>query len=167
MEYTSEEIPCPGHKDEFEEEHRNKGLTGFWFFILVILFPVTVAASIGYLVWICWDGKFGRIQLGTEDGGRGGGAFDADKPWIQYPVMAISAIGAAIIAIPYLLASLWRSGRGYLPIGGGSGGGGGGGSGGAGRRYTTRQSFARGRSDYAFVDPDEDELLGDDDDEEV
>jgi hypothetical protein len=45
--------------------------------------------------------------------------------------------------------------------------GGGGGYGGYGRTYTSRSSFARGRGDYAVVDPDEGELLGDDSDEEV
>jgi hypothetical protein len=35
------------------------------------------------------------------------------------------------------------------------------------RRFTTRDSFARGRGDYAIVDEDEGELLGDESDEEV
>jgi hypothetical protein len=38
---------------------------------------------------------------------------------------------------------------------------------GSGRRFTTRYSFARGRGDYAIVDEDEGELLGDESDEEV
>jgi hypothetical protein len=46
-------------------------------------------------------------------------------------------------------------------------GGGGGGAGYGGQRYTSRSSFARGRGDYAVVDDDEGELLGEDSDEEV
>jgi len=34
-------------------------------------------------------------------------------------------------------------------------------------RFTTRDSFARGRGDYAIVDEDEGELLGEESDEEV
>ena len=33
--------------------------------------------------------------------------------------------------------------------------------------FTTRDSFARGRGDYAVVDEDEGELLGEDSDEDV
>lgn len=101
----------------------------------------------GYWVYRNWDGSFGRIRLGET-----GSAFDADRPWIQYPVAAVSAIVAVVAAVPLLVMSLWRSVMGLF--------------GGSGRRYTTRQSFARGRGDYAVVDPDEDELLGGDDDAE-
>lgn len=66
--------------------------------------------------------------------------------------MAISAVVAIVATLPMLLGSLWRSMSGLF---------------GGGRRYTTRSSFARGRGDYAVVDPDEDELLGEDDDEEA
>ena len=59
---------------------------------------------------------------------------------------------AVVAAVPMLVGSLWRSVSGMW---------------GGGRRYTTRSSFARGRGDYAVVDPDEDELLGDDEDEEA
>jgi hypothetical protein len=38
---------------------------------------------------------------------------------------------------------------------------------GRGRRFTTRDSFARGSGDYAVVDTDEGELLGEDSDEDV
>jgi hypothetical protein len=38
---------------------------------------------------------------------------------------------------------------------------------GGSKRFTTRDSFARGRGDYAVVDDDEGELLGDESDEEV
>ena len=115
--------------------------------MVAVFLPALVAGAVGWWVWRNWDGKFGQIRLGD-----GGGAFDADRPWIQYPVAAVSAIVAIASAIPLLLASMWRSASGLF---------------GGGRRYTTRQSFARGRGDYAVVDPDEDELLGDDDDDEV
>lgn len=112
-----------------------------------MLLPLVVAGGVGYWVWRNWDGKFGRIRLGET-----GSAFDASQPWIQYPVAAIALLVAVVSAIPLVLASAWRGVSGLF---GGS------------RRYTTRQSFARGRGDYAVVDPDEDELLGDDDDEDV
>ena len=143
LEYVGREYPCPGHETEFKEEHR--GLSGFWFFVLVILLPFTLAGGIGYWVWRNWDGNFGRIRLGD-----GGSAFDTDKPWLRYPVLAVSATVAVVAAIPLLVASLWRSVSGMF---------------GRGRRYTTRQSFARGRGDYAVVDPDEDELLGDEEED--
>ena len=38
---------------------------------------------------------------------------------------------------------------------------------GSGKRFTTRDSFARGTGDYAVVDTDEGELLGEDSDEDV
>ena len=101
----------------------------------------------GYWVWRNWDGKFGRIRLG--DGG--GSAFDADRPWIAWPVAAVSALVAVVATLPLLLGSAWRGVSGLF---------------GGGRRYTSRSDFSRsGR--YAVVDPDEDELLGDDEDEGV
>lgn len=90
-------------------------------------------------------GKFGRIRLGEGEGG---------SVWLRGLVVAVSAVVAVGAAMPLLLSSLWRSVAGLW---------GGGGRG----RYTTRSSFARGRGDYAVVDPDEDELLGEEDEEEV
>ena len=142
---VSVEHPCPGHEEDYEKEH--KGLSGLGLFIVAVLLPALAASGIGYWVWRNWDGKFGRIRLGDT-----GSAFDANQPWIQYPVAAISALVAVVAAIPLVFASAWR---GISSMFGG------------GRRYTTRQSFARGRQDYAVVDPDEDELLGDDDEEDV
>lgn len=147
--------PCPGFEEEFEKKH---GVSGFVIFLSVI-FPFAAAAGIGYYAWRHWDGKFGRIRLGDGVGrGGSGGAFDSDAPWIKYPVAAISGIVAVVAALPLLVGSLWRmvSGRG-----------GGGGAGFGSRTYNSRSSFARGRGDYAVVDPDEGELLGEDSDEEV
>ena len=81
--------------------------------------------------------------------------WDADRPWIQWPVAIVSGIVAVLVAVPLVVGGLWRSVSGLW-------------SGGAGRRrYTTRQSFARGRGDYAGVDVDEDELLGVEEDDDV
>ncbi len=81
-------------------------------------------------------------------------SFDNEAPYIKYPVLVIAALVAAVQAIPLLLSSLWHSASTAL---------------GRGRtaRFTTRDSFARGRGDYAVVDEDEGELLGDESDEEV
>ncbi|KAL6720769.1 vacuolar protein sorting/targeting protein PEP1 [Lecanora helva] len=149
LEYTSEAVPCPGWKPEFDEDQRKKGLSGFPFFLVVILLPICIAAGVGYWVWRNWDGKFGQIRLGGETGGS---AFDADKPWIAWPVMAVSGVVAVVATLPLLAGSAWRGVRGMF--------------GGGGRRYTTRSDFARGGR-YAVVDPDEDELLGDDEEDEV
>ncbi|KAL8916326.1 MAG: hypothetical protein Q9208_008593 [Pyrenodesmia sp. 3 TL-2023] len=138
-----EEVPCRGHEDDFAEAHR--GLGAFWIFILAVVLPVGIASAVGYWVWQNWDGKFGRIRLGDQ-----GSAFDADQPWIKYPILAVSGVVAVLAAVPLLMGSLWRWASGLF---------------GGGRRYTTRGSFARGRGDYAVVD--EDELLGEDEDEEV
>ncbi|MCJ1355851.1 MAG: vacuolar protein sorting/targeting protein PEP1 [Icmadophila ericetorum] len=148
LEFTTTEHPCPGHEAEYEKKH--KGLSGFWLFVVAVLLPATIATGVGYWVYRNWDGSFGRIRLGET----AGSAFDADRPWIQYPVAAVSAVVAVVVAVPLLMMSLWRSLSGLVS------------NRGASRRFTTRQSFARGRGDYAVVDPDEDELLGGDDDAE-
>ncbi|KAL8726899.1 MAG: hypothetical protein Q9181_005890 [Wetmoreana brouardii] len=137
------EEPCPGHEKDFEE--RRRGLGGFWLFILAVVFPIGIASAVGYWVWQNWDNRFGKIRLGDQ-----GSAFDAERPWIKYPIAAVSGVVAVLAAVPLLVGSLWRWVSGMF---------------GGGTRYTTRGSFARGRGDYAVVD--EDELLGEDDDEEV
>jgi hypothetical protein len=68
--------------------------------------------------------------------------------------MAIAGIVTIAQALPLLATSLFRSassafGRSRAP------------------RFNTRDSFARGRGDYAVVDEGEDELLGDESDDEV
>ena len=146
LEYTSREIPCKGREEDFDREQRKKGLSGFWFFVLVFVLPVGIAGGVGYWVWNNWDGKFGRIRLGDTSS-----AFDADKPWIAWPVTAVSAVVAVVATLPLLMARACRGGTGLF---------------GGARRDTQRRDFARGGR-YAVVDPDEDELLGDDEDEEV
>lgn len=81
-------------------------------------------------------------------------SFDSEAPWIKYPVLVIAGLVAAVQAAPLLVSSLWRSASTALGVG-------------RNRRFTTRDSFARGRGDYAVVDEDEGELLGEDSDEEV
>ena len=79
-------------------------------------------------------------------------SFDGEAPYIKYPVLVIAGLVAVVQAIPLLAASLWRSASGLFN---------------RNKRFTTRDSFARGRGDYAVVDTDEGELLGEDSDEDV
>ena len=145
MDHKSGELPCPGYEDEFEKEHGMSGLSIF----LAVVIPFAAAGGIGYYVWRNWGSKFGRIRLGD-----GGSSFDSGSPWISWPVAAISGVVAIIAAIPLLIGSLFKMIAGRF---GGYGG----------RTYTSRSSFARSRGDYAVVDPDEGELLGEDSDEDV
>ncbi|KAK8049132.1 hypothetical protein PG994_010862 [Apiospora phragmitis] len=151
--------PCPGHEEEFERAH---GVSGVAIFFAVII-PVGIAAAAGWWVYNNWQSKFGQIRLGEQN------SFDHEAPWVKYPVIAVSAVVAVVGALPLLASSLWRSagsfakkatGRGdtsYSWLRGQR----------RARRFTTRDSFARGRSDYAIVDEDEGELLGDDSEDEV
>lgn len=162
--------PCPGHEEEYERQHGGPG--GFAIFLIIVL-SIGAAAAVGWWVHQRWEsGGFGQIRLGEQQSSTS--FTDADSPWVRYPVVAVSATVALIGTLPLLVGALWRTtktaaerwgvfggiGRGSygsLGLGGGSGS----------RRFTTRDSFARGRSDYAGIDEDEGELLGDDSDEEV
>ncbi|KID77123.1 Vacuolar protein sorting/targeting protein 10 [Metarhizium brunneum] len=155
LDKASEEHPCEGHEDEFERKHRTSGTAIFF----AVVIPFTLAGAIGWWVYRNWDGKFGQIRLGDTSS-----SFDSDRPWVKYPVIAISAVVAVVATLPLLVGGLWRSATGsYSRVRGGSGqswfssGN---------RRFTTRDSFARGRGDYAIVDDDEGELLGDDSDDD-
>ncbi|KAH7329098.1 vacuolar sorting protein [Stachybotrys elegans] len=157
--WSEEGYPCAGYEDEFKKKHRASGIAIFF----AVIIPIGLAAAIGYYVYRNWSGKLGQIRLGEHTS-----TFDSDQPWIKYPVVAISAVAAVVAAIPLVASSVWRWGTGtYQRIQGGQRGGGSWLSGGGPRRFTTRDSFARGRSDYSMVDDDEGELLGDDSDEEV
>ncbi|KAI0526115.1 hypothetical protein F5B22DRAFT_269177 [Xylaria bambusicola] len=152
--------PCPGHEEEFEKK---RGVSGVAIFFAVVI-PIAFAALAGWWVYSNWQSKFGQIRLGEQ------GSLDQDSPWVKYPVIAVSAIVAVVGALPLVASSVWRtvssaasrlSGRGdsggrysWLRSNGQ-------------RRFTTRDSFARGRGDYAIVDDDEGELLGDDSDDEA
>ena len=136
---------CPGHEEEYQEKH---GISGIGLFFAIVL-PFAAAGAIGYYVWNNWDGKFGRIRLGDTP------SFDSTSPIIAWPVAILSAVVAVVATIPLVIGSVYRSvagifGRGY-----------------GGRTYTSRSSFARGRGEYAVVDPDEGELLGEDSDEDA
>ncbi|KZF23780.1 vacuolar protein sorting protein [Xylona heveae TC161] len=147
LELTGQVHPCPGREEDFKK--KRKGISGVGLFFAITV-PFAVATGIGYWVWRNWDGKFGRIRLGES-----GPSFDTNSPWVTYPVAALSGFVAVLAAIPLLAASLWRSVAGRFGRSGGQ------------RTYTTRSSFARGRHDYAVVDTDEGELLGDESDEDV
>ena len=144
--------PCPGHEREYEEKH---GLSGLGLFF-VILVPVLVAGGFGFWAYRKWQsdgfGDFGQIRLGD---GLGGGS--GQSPFISVPVAILSAIVAVVSAVPLLVMSLWRSARGYAPVGGGSRGRFG--DAGAGP-YRSRDAFANRTQDYSQVVED-DELLGD------
>ncbi|KAI1327553.1 vacuolar protein sorting [Xylariaceae sp. FL0255] len=150
--------PCPGHEEEFEEKH---GVSGVAIFFAVVI-PIGVAALVGWWVYKNWEGKFGQIRLGEQSG------LDNDSPLVKYPVIAISAVAAVVATLPLVASSIWRTvssgigrlrerseGGRYSWLNSGP------------RRFTTRDSFARGRGDYAMVDDDEGELLGDDSEDEV
>jgi len=143
MEYTSEVHPCPGKEDEF---WKKRGISGVGLFFAITM-PILVAVAAGWWVWRNWAGKFGQIRLGEQT------TFDDQAPYIKYPVMAISAVAALVMALPVVASSLWGQVTKLL-------------SRGRSARFTTRRSFAR-NADYAAVDVDEGELLGDESDEEV
>ncbi|RDW84651.1 hypothetical protein BP6252_02241 [Coleophoma cylindrospora] len=136
--------PCPGREDEFQKK---RGTSAIAIFFAVII-PIGLAAGAGYWVWTNWNRKFGQIRLGEQ------ASFETEPPYIKYPVIIISAVAAVGAALPLLASSLWRSATNAMGRG-------------STRRFTTRDSFARGRGDYAVVDEDEGELLGEDSDEEV
>ncbi|KAL2018889.1 hypothetical protein VTK56DRAFT_314 [Thermocarpiscus australiensis] len=166
--------PCKGHEDEFGRRHAPSRVAVFF----AVTVPFALAAAAGWYVWRNWSGKIGQIRLGEQHGGGiggGGGAFEADRPWVRYPVIALSAAVALVAAMPVVASAVWRSVRGVAERWG-LGGGGGGGVRGRGwgwsrlngtRRFTTRDSFARGSGEYSIVDDDEGELLGEESDEEA
>ncbi|RDL38307.1 Oligoxyloglucan reducing end-specific cellobiohydrolase [Venustampulla echinocandica] len=136
--------PCPGHGDSFHEKHGPSGAAIFF----AVVIPIVVATGVGYWVWRNWGSKFGQIRLGEQS------SFNSDAPYIKYPVLVVAGVVAVVQALPLLAVSLWRSASSAIGRG-------------SSRRFTTRDSFARGRGDYAIVDEDEGELLGDESDEEV
>lgn len=155
LEKNSEEHPCAGYEEEFERKH---GTSGFAIFLSVII-PIGLAFAIGSYVYRNWTGKFGQIRLGESSA-----TFDSDQPWIKYPVIAVSAVAAVVASLPLLVGGIFRSASGAFDRVGGR-------SGrswlSSNRRFTTRDSFARSRGDYAAVDDVEGELLGEESDDEL
>ncbi|KAB8292110.1 hypothetical protein EYC80_007855 [Monilinia laxa] len=146
MDVNNKAFSCAGHEDEFNKKHAASG----WAIFFAVVIPIGIASAVGVWVWRNWTGKFGQIRLGEQS------SFDGEAPYIKYPVMFVAGAVAVAQAIPLLASSLWRSASSAL-----------GRSQPSNRRFTTRDSFARGRGDYAVVDEDEGELLGDDSDDEV
>lgn len=161
--------PCPGKEREFERLHAGPSWAVL---VFAVILPVTAAAGTGFWVWRNWSAKFGQIRLGEPGGGIG--ALASDRPWVRYPVIALSAMFAVVGAIPLVASGLWRTAKGaaeswgwadtsrgaWSQLGAGRGGGG-------ARPFTTRDSFARATGDYAVGDEDEGELLGDESEDEV
>ncbi|KAI0165975.1 vacuolar protein sorting [Xylariaceae sp. FL1272] len=159
LDKTRQSHPCPGHEEEFEKKH---GMSGIAIFFAVII-PFAFATLAGWWVYNNWQGKFGQIRLGEQS------SLDNDAPWVKYPVIAISAVVALVGALAVVASGAWRTlssnfagfarrddnGRYTWLRSRGP------------RRFTTRDSFARGRGDYAIADEDEGELLGDESDDEV
>jgi hypothetical protein len=159
MDKTKAVHPCPGKEAEFERKHSTSGVAIFF----AIVIPIGLAGAVGWWVWRNWNGKFGQIRLGDH-----GSTFDSESPLVKYPVIVISAVAAVVAALPLIASSLWRSASSVFERFSGRGGSSYSWLGnGAPRRFTTRDSFARGRADYAIVDEDEGELLGDDSDEDM
>ena len=163
MDKQAEPQSCPDKEDEFQRLHRASG----WSIFFAVLIPVGLASGVGYWVWKKWDGKFGQIRLGENNG------FDTESPWVKYPVIFAAGTVAVVATLPSAAKAVWRSGKAALERWGVldsfSGGAYGWvpGGGGRPRRFTSRASFQRGRADYAIVDEDEGELLGDDSDHDV
>ncbi|KAI1617541.1 hypothetical protein EDD36DRAFT_4086 [Exophiala viscosa] len=165
-----ESRPCPGHEKDYEKKH---GISGVGLFFAIFI-PVAAACGIGYYVYTQWQAGFagfGQIRLGESMGQSQSG----DPLWQTVPVAIVSGVVAVAKATPLVILSLWRSVKGYVPLGSGGGGSGGrfglgrdAGAAGYGAPYRSRDAFARRGQDYSQVVED-DELLGDDlgDEEEV
>ena len=159
LDKSSTEHPCEGYEDRFADKHRTSGIVIFF----SIIVPIGLATAMGWYVYNNWSGKIGQIRLGDS----ASSSFDSDQPWIKYPVIAISALAAVVASLPLIAASLWRTAASAYERVGGRSQDRSWFSGGGTRRFTTRDSFSRGRGDYGVVHEDEGELLGDESDEEV
>ena len=148
--------PCPGHEPDYNQKH---GISGLGLFFAIVI-PFAAAAAIGYYAWTNWRHKlsgFGQIRLGES---AGTSTFtDRDSLFVMVPVAIIAGVWAVAQATPLLVMSLWRSAKGYIPVGGQSSGGW---MGRSNAPYTSRGAFSARRQDYSHVVADEDELLGDD-----
>ena len=127
--------------------------------------PIFAAGGIGWWLYGKWrQGGFGlgQIQLGDGTlGGATGGGNTVVETLISIPVAIVSGVVAVAKALPLLVMSLFRSARGYVPVGTSARG-----DFASRGPYRSRDSFATRRQDYSNVVQDEDELLGEDDDGE-
>jgi len=158
-----ESRPCPGHEKEYGKKH---GISPAGLFFAIFI-PIVASFGVGYWVYSRWRqgfAGFGQIRLGESMGGSHGRALSGESPWISVPVAIVSGVVAVARALPLLVMSLWRSAKGYLPLGGRGRAN----RGGLGAPYRSRDAFATRTQDYSQVVED-DELLGDglDDEEEV
>jgi len=152
-----ESQPCPGKGGEYRQKH---GI-GAWGLFFAITIPILVAGGVGWWAWRNWRSGwmsgFGQIRLGETvgadwagDRSRGVGG-EIVNAVIAVPVAIVSGVWAVAKAMPLLGVSLWRSAKGYVPLGGGGGV----------QPYTSRGAFSARRQDYRSEVEDEDELLGD------
>lgn len=160
LEYSTPQ-PCPGHEDEFQREH---GLGGAGLFFAIVI-PVIAAGGIGYWVWKTYRERgfsgFGAIRLGESLGASTTTRSGGQSPLIAIPVTLIAGVVAVAKALPLLTASLFRSAKGYVPVGSRGGQSGYGGSG----PYRSRDSFANRRGEFAGqAYAEDDELFGEEDD---
>lgn len=134
---------CPGHEKEYADK---RGGAGFFTLFLAVILPLSAASVIGWYVWTkLLDGRIGgAIRLGEDSSG-------GQSPLVKYPIIILSAVIAVVVSIPVILGAIgtWVAGKFTRT-----------------RRYTSRQSFARG-ADYSIVNNDEGELLGSDDEDEL
>ncbi|KAL9090767.1 MAG: hypothetical protein Q9159_001823 [Coniocarpon cinnabarinum] len=177
LDYIYQPLPCPGHGKDFADKHGTSG----WLVLFIVVICLGAAGVIGWFVYNRFaHGQFGRISLG--DGDASGGqttrlrlptpSFDTGSALVRYPVVAVSAVAAGVMAVPMIAISAGRWVRDRFPssrregaysrLGGdgpvwrGSGS----------RTYRSRDSFARGR-DWTGQASDESDLLGEDSDEEA
>jgi hypothetical protein len=134
----AESHPCPGKEDQYSK--RRGGLRG-WALAYVIILSFGMAGVCGYIFWRrCADGRFGQIHLGEGD--------SSSQPfYIRYPLIAISGIVAAAILLPDGIISCWQWIRSKFT---------------RQKRFTSRQSFARGGYDALANDSFTDAELLDD-----
>ena len=169
---------CPGMDEEFYKKYGTSG----WLIFFIVVICVGAAGGIGWFIYTRFlaGGQIGRIHLGDSDGIASTTSrmhfpmpnFDTNSPFVRYPVVAVSAVAAGLMAVPMIIISggKWIRDRfagsrrgGYSRLGGAANGW----SGGSGSRtYTSRRSFARGR-DWAGGANAESDLLGEDSDEEA
>ena len=157
-----EPLPCPGHEDDFGKKH---GISGIGLFFAIVI-PILAAGGIGWWLYGKWQrGGFGLGQIQLGDGAAStaavGGGNSIAQALVSIPVALVAGVVAVAKALPLLGMSLFRSARGYVPVGSGA-------RGDLASRgpYRSRDAFATRRQDYSNVVQDEDELLGEDDDGE-